>query len=84
MSDLNKVLLIGRVTEAPFPADNADFTSFPMIANGDVVQVAVGGVDVKRCQANLTVGKLVYVEGKLQDGQVIASSVTFLTNKKEP
>lgn len=85
MSDLNKVLLIGRVTVAPCPVDCAGYTQFTLHTCGDIVRVAVPPPLADGCLKQLLVGKSVYVEGSLRVGEVVATSVTFInTARKEP
>ena len=84
MSDLNKVLLIGRLTADPSNAGGY-CCLFVRTSTPDAVthQVLVDGVKAKRCLEHLKAQRLVYIEGTLQDsGHIKATMVTFLGEKQ--
>ena len=79
MSDLNKVLLIGRVVLPPSPLEADGSSAFTLVADLQTITVCTDQKHAKDL-GGLTTGKLVYVEGRLC-GDVVQA--THLTEKKE-
>lgn len=77
-ADMNKVLLIGKVTGKPTLVEGDDVVDVEVQTGEDLHRVRVRGVQGRVCLENLRQGSLVYVEGSLKPGLIVASQVHFL------